>query len=112
MAAHPRDPQRVYVVPLVADLDRVMPEGRLRVFTTDDGGASWGALERGLPQEHAYLTVLRQAFSHDGRDPLGLYLGAESGEVFGSVDEGRSWQQLAARLPPVLSVHASRPPAF
>jgi hypothetical protein len=47
------------------------------------------------------------AFAHDGADPLGLYFGATSGDVFGSADEGRSWSNVARHLPPVLSVRAS-----
>ena len=37
----------------------------------------------GLPGADSDLTVLRQAFCHDGHDPLGLYFGATSGELFG-----------------------------
>ena len=55
------------------------------MFETRDRGASWAARGEGLPPGDAYLTVLRQAFGHDGRAPIGLYFGAESGEVFGSV---------------------------
>jgi NADPH:quinone reductase-like Zn-dependent oxidoreductase len=51
------------VIPLVADMDRVTPGGRVRVYETRDGGSSWAARGDGLPAEHAYLTVLRQAFS-------------------------------------------------
>ena len=35
---------------------------------------------------------------------LGLYFGAESGEVFGSVDGGGTWTVAAEHLPPVTSV--------
>ncbi|HXF37385.1 MAG TPA: MoaD/ThiS family protein [Actinomycetota bacterium] len=107
LVVDPRDPDRAFVVPLVAAEDRVTPDGRVRVYETADAGASWRALTEGLPQEDAYLTVLRQAFCHDGRDPLGLYLGATSGEVFGSADGGGTWRTLARRLPPVLSVRAA-----
>jgi len=103
----PRDPARAFVIPLVADEDRVTPGGRVRVYGTADRGATWEALADGLPQRDAYLTVLRKAFCHDGRDPLGLYFGATSGEVFGSADGGRTWRTLARRLPPVLSVRAA-----
>ncbi len=108
LVAHPRDPDRAYVIPLVADVDRVTPEGRVRVYETRDRGESWRALGDGLPQQDAYLTVLRQAFGHDGGDPLGLYFGAESGEVFGSADEGETWNVVADHLPPILSVRASQ----
>jgi photosystem II stability/assembly factor-like uncharacterized protein/molybdopterin converting factor small subunit len=103
----PRDPDRAYVIPLVADVDRVTPEGKVRVFETRDRGASWRARTQGLPQKNAYLTVLRQAFCHDGRDPLGLYFGAESGVVYGSHDGGETWSTVAENLPPIGSVRAS-----
>lgn len=108
LVVDPRDPQRAFVVPLVSDVDRVTPEGKARVFETTDGGASWRPLTAGLPQEDAYLVVLRQAFCHDGRYPLGLYFGATSGEVFGSADGGATWRTLAGRLPPVLSLRCAR----
>ena len=104
----PRDPDRAFVVPLTADLDRVTPEGKVRVYETRDRGATWRSTSSGLPQEDSYLTILRQAFGHDGRDPLGLYFGAESGEVFGSVDGGERWTTIAEHLPPVTSVRVSR----
>jgi photosystem II stability/assembly factor-like uncharacterized protein/molybdopterin converting factor small subunit len=107
MVVHPRDPDRAYVIPLTGDMDRVTPEGLVRVYETTDRGKSWEALAEGLPQEDAYLTILRQAFAHDGGDPLGLYFGAESGEVFGSADEGHTWRLVTDHLPPVYSVRAS-----
>ena len=64
-------------------------------------------MTEGLPQEDAYLTVLRQAFGHDGKAPLGLYFGAESGEVFGSADGGQSWSTVIEHLAPVTSVRCS-----
>ncbi|MEE8526020.1 MAG: MoaD/ThiS family protein [Thermoanaerobaculia bacterium] len=106
IAVDPHDPDRAFVIPLRADEDRVTPDGRVRVFETRTRGASWQALENGLPQQDAHLTVRRQAFCQDGRSPLGLYFGATSGELFGSVDGGASWSTIAERLPPILSVRA------
>lgn len=104
----PADPDSAYVIPLVADMDRVTPEGRVRVYETRDAGASWQAKGEGLPNRDAYLTVLRQAFDRVGQGPeLELYFGATSGEVFGSPDGGESWSTVASRLPPVFSVTAS-----
>lgn len=107
MVADPRDPSRAWVIPLVADMDRVTPGGAVRVFGTRDRGASWHARSDGLPQNDAYLTILRQAFCHDGADPLGLYFGATSGDVFASPDEGETWTTVARWLPPVLSVRVA-----
>jgi len=102
----PRDPARAFVIPLVADADRVTPEGRLRVYETSDRGASWQPLAAGLPQQDCWLTILRQAFGHDGLEPLGLYFGAESGDLYASPDGGRTWSAAATGLPPILSVRA------
>jgi photosystem II stability/assembly factor-like uncharacterized protein len=107
LVVDPEDPDVAYVIPLNSDGDRVTAEGRVRVYRTDDAGATWAASGDGLP-EQAYLTILRQAFGADGRDPLGLYFGATSGEVFGSADGGQTWSRVAADLAPVLSVRASR----
>ncbi|HXF97483.1 MAG TPA: sialidase family protein, partial [Gaiellaceae bacterium] len=89
LAVDPADPDSAYVIPLTADLDRVTPEGRVQVFETRDAGETWSARGDGLPAEHAYLTVLRQAFDREGEGgSLGLYFGATSGDVFGSGDAG------------------------
>ena len=104
----PADPESAYVIPLAADTDRVTPEGRVRVYETRDGGSSWSARGDGLPQQHAYLTVLREALDGVGEgEALELYFGATSGDVFGSGDAGASWSAVATRLPPVFSVSAT-----
>jgi photosystem II stability/assembly factor-like uncharacterized protein len=103
----PADPDSAYVIPLVADIDRVTPDGRVRVYETRDGGSSWTARGDGLPAEHAYLTVLRHAFSRAAEgEQLQLYFGATSGDLFGSGDAGATWTTVATRLPPVFSVVA------
>jgi photosystem II stability/assembly factor-like uncharacterized protein len=107
LALDPTDPDSAYVIPLTADTDRVTPDSRVRVYETRDAGASWTARGSGLPQEHAYLTILREAFDWVGAsEELELYFGATSGDVFGSGDAGASWSTVASRLPPVLSVAA------
>jgi hypothetical protein len=108
LALDPADPDSAYVIPLQADMDRVTPGGKVRVYETRDAGASWTARADSLPQEHAYLTVLRLAFDRAGSGPdLELYFGATSGDVFGSADAGASWFSAARLLPPVYSVHAN-----
>lgn len=103
----PADPESAYLIPLVADVDRVTPDGRVRVYETRDAGTTWAPRGDGLPAEHAYLTVLRQAFSCAAEgDELELYFGATSGDVFGSGDAGATWTTVATRLPPVFSVVA------
>ena len=108
LAIDPADPDSAYVIPLTADVDRVTPGGRVRVYETRDAGASWQPRGDGLPAEDAYLTVLREAFDHLGSGPvLELYFGATSGAVYGSGDAGTTWFAAAEHLPPVLSVSAT-----
>jgi photosystem II stability/assembly factor-like uncharacterized protein len=107
LAVDPADPDSAFVIPLNADMDRVTPEGRVRVYETRDAGATWTPRGEGLPQEDAYLTVLRHGMDWTGEgDALQLYFGATSGELFGSPDAGATWATVARRLPPVHSVTA------
>jgi len=108
LVVDPDDPDSAYVIPLVADLDRVTPDGRVRVYETRDTGATWSARGDGLPAEDAYLTILRQAFDREGSGAgMGLYFGATSGDVFGSGDAGATWFTAASKLPPVHSVRVA-----
>jgi hypothetical protein len=104
VVADPNRPGTAYVLPLDSDEFRCTPDGRLRVYRTGDGGVSWEALEQGLPQQDAWLTVLRDGFAADTLDPAGLYVGTRTGEVFVSPDAGETWQEVARHLPPVLCV--------
>ena len=109
MAVDPADPDSAFVIPLTADMDRVTAEGRARIYETRDAGASWTARGDGLPQEDAYLTVLRHAFASAAEGPaLELYFGTTSGQVFGSGDAGASWSAVSQCLPTVHSVVAIR----
>ena len=40
----------------------------------------------------------------DALEPIGLYLGTTSGEIWASRDEGRTWRCVAAHLPHIYSV--------
>jgi photosystem II stability/assembly factor-like uncharacterized protein len=103
MAAHPRDAETAYIVPLEADAFRCTPDGKLRVFRTRRGG-EWEPLGKGLPQKNAFETVLRDGLSVDALHPAGVYFGTRSGKVYGSSDEGGSWSVVAEGLPPVTCV--------
>lgn len=104
MMAHPRDPDCVYILPIESDEFRCTPEGRLRVYRTRNAGSSWEPLARGLPQKGAYETVLRDGMNTDGLDPAGIYFGTRSGELFASIDEGRTWKKILSGLPPIVCV--------
>ena len=104
LATHPRDAHTAWVVPLESHEFRCVPDGRLRVWRTRNGGMRWQPMSAGLPQEHAWETVLREGLAADSRDPVGLWLGTRSGRIFVSRDEGKSWHELLRGLPPILCV--------
>ncbi len=107
ITTHPRDPLTVWTIPLTApDQGRYMPGARTAVWRTHDGGDSWIRAGDGLPQDGAYLGVLREAMAVDHLDPVGVYFGTSTGQVYGSADEGRTWSLVADNLPPIWSVEA------
>jgi len=104
---HPKNPDCVYIVPVESDQFRCACDGRLRVYRTRNGGASWEPLARGLPQKQAYETVLRDAMTADSLDPTGIYLGTRSGQLFGSRDEGKTWNKILDGLPAIVCVRSA-----
>ncbi len=107
MVGHPRDGSTAWVIPLDGDDKlRMMPEGRPAVWRTRDDGRTWERQDHGLPPENAWLQVLREAMAVDRLDPVGVYFGTSTGRVYGSADEGASWQVVADDLPPIWSVEA------
>jgi hypothetical protein len=87
-----------------SDEFRCTPEGRLRVYRTRNAGASWEPLTRGLPQQSAYETVLRDGMVTDSLDPVGVYFGTRSGKLYASRDAGKSWKEVLNGLPQIVCV--------
>lgn len=107
---HPRDPRTIWTVPLNGDTEgRFPPDAAAAVWRSQDAGATWQAERAGLPQEACFFTVLRQAMGGDRMEPAGVYFGTNTGSVFASRDEGRSWQEIARHLPTVLAVEVLDP---
>lgn len=105
IAVHPRDPQTLWVLPLNSDSGgRYPPNASAAVWKSTDGGESWTAMQRGLPAENCFFTVLRQAMATDTAAPTGIYFGTNTGSVFASTDEGDSWAEITRHLPTILSV--------
>jgi hypothetical protein len=100
----PNDADTVFQIPESGSHLRAPVDGKLRVYRSRDGGASWVSASTGLPAAHVYVTVLREAMATDARDPCGVYFGTSGGHVFASRDAGASWQTIAEYLPRVLSV--------
>ena len=88
LATDPTDADVLYVVPEESSHMRTTVAGRLRVYRTRDAGLTWTALERGLPQRNAWVSLLREAMTNDALDPVGVYFGTSSGHLFASRDAG------------------------
>ena len=107
---HPRDPDTAWVFPMDGTdvWPRTSPDGRPAAYRTRDAGASWTRLDAGLPAR-GWFTVKRQAMTVDARDPVGVYFGTTSGELWGSPDEGDHWAPIMSHLPEIYSVELAEP---
>ena len=109
LALHPRDPDTLWVFPMDGTTvwPRVSPEGKPAAYMTQTAGEHWTRQHAGLPDKNAWFTVKRQAMCTDTRDPLGIYFGTTIGEVWGSNDEGHTWNCLVRHLPEIYSVEST-----
>jgi len=107
---HAHEPDTVYVVPIKSDSEHYPPEGRLRVYRSRTGGQEWEPLTQGLPQQHCYVNVLRDAMAVDRLDPCGVYFGTTGGQVYVSPDAGDHWSPIVRDLPSVVSVEVQTLP--
>lgn len=103
VAVHPREADTAWFVPAVKDECRVPVDAALCVARTRDGGKSFQALRKGLPQEHAYDLVYRHGLAIDDTGNR-LALGSTTGGLWLSDDQGDSWRCLSTQLPPIYCV--------
>jgi photosystem II stability/assembly factor-like uncharacterized protein len=101
---HAHEPETIYVVPIKSDSEHYPPDAKLRVYRSRIGGNEWEALTQGLPQKDCYVNVLRDAMAVDSLEPCGVYFGTTGGQVYGSADNGDTWNPIVRDLPAVLSV--------
>ncbi|MGC2423133.1 MAG: Ig-like domain-containing protein [Nitrospirota bacterium] len=64
------------------------------VFKTEDGGASWSAINSGLPDLKCWKVAVSPAYASDHS----VFIGTESG-IFKSTDGGATWSSSGAGLP-------------
>jgi photosystem II stability/assembly factor-like uncharacterized protein len=109
MVVHPRDDDTAWVFPMDGTdvWPRTSPQGRPAVYGTRNGGKTWQRLDTGLPDSQAWWTVKRQAMTADAQDPVGLYFGTTSGELWASRDEGARLSCIAQHLPEVYAVEVA-----
>lgn len=104
--AHPSRGGTAWVVPISTET-MLPPDGRLRLWRTDDAGETWREVGVGLPDDF-YGTVLRDA-AHvvDVDGTAVIAFGTRNGSVFASLDDGETFDEVASRLPDVLSVRVA-----
>jgi hypothetical protein len=109
MVVHPRNADTAWVLPMdgTAVWPRTSPGGKPAVYGTRDAGKTWQRMDSGLPESEAWWTVKRQAMTADTLDPVGLYFGTTSGELWLSRDEGRGWTCMARHLPEIYAVETA-----
>lgn len=103
VAVHPQDPDTAWFVPAIKDEQRIPVDGKLVVTRTRDGGRSFEVLANGLPQSHAYDLVYRHGLAIDASGDT-LAFGSTTGSLWTTADQGDTWAQASAHLPPVNSV--------
>jgi hypothetical protein len=109
LVVHPRDADTAWVFPMDGTTvwPRTSPQGRPAAYVTRNAGRTWLRQDVGLPPSQAWWTVKRQAMNADASDPLGLYFGTTSGELWMSRDEGARWACIAKHLPEIYAVEVA-----
>ncbi len=109
MVVHPRNADTVWVFPMDGQTvwPRTSPDGKPGAYVTRNGGATWQRLDAGLPKSQGWWTVKRQAMTADAQDPVGVYFGTTSGELWTSRHEGKRWTNLARHLPEIYAVETA-----
>lgn len=110
IAVHAHEPETIYVVPITSDSHHFVMDGKLRVYRSRTGGNDWTAMTAGLPQNHCYVNVLRDAMAVDSLTECGIYFGTSGGQVYASADSGETWDPIVRDLPAVLSVEVQTLP--
>jgi hypothetical protein len=100
IVVHPHDADTVYVVPLTPQT-RTCPESAPAVWRSENGGASWKRLAKGLPKKDSYFTVLRDAMDIDELPSPSVYFGTTTGQLWMGQEGGEKWECLFDSLPPI-----------
>ena len=101
IAVDEQDPDTAWVAPAVSDTHRVAVDGKLCVCRTTDGGRTWRALRKGLPQKDCYDVVFRHGLDNSNGS---LAFGTTTGNLYFSNNRGTAWETIGNNFPPVYSV--------
>lgn len=101
LAIDDHNPETAWVIPAQSDEARIPHNLTLCVCQTSDGGNNWITLKNGLPSFYSFDLVLRHAFTH--HDNI-LAFGTNNGNLFCSMDKGKSWHLLTQHLATIYSL--------
>lgn len=101
IAVDEENPGEAYTVPALSDETRVPVKHRLVVQKTTNGGKTWKAIGKGLPQKDCYDIVYRNALVKKGKN---LVFGSTTGNLYVSGNKGESWKKLPWQLAPIFAV--------
>jgi photosystem II stability/assembly factor-like uncharacterized protein len=107
IAVHPHNADTIWVCPGISGYKHWVPDGAMAVYRTRNQGQTWDKLTQGLPQKDAYVNVLRDGMAVDALQPVGIYVGTNTGQLFRSVNEGDSWEQAPNFFPAINSVETA-----
>ena len=94
----------LFVIPLLADENRLPAGGHLAAYRSTNDGASWSVAGTGWPEAEQFTGVLRNAMDVDEDGTVAF--GTTGGQVYVSDDVGDSWQQLPFSFPRILTLAA------
>ncbi len=104
MALDPHHPDTLYAL-VESQEARANITDQFTVYRSENAGRRWERLTKGLPKGPAVrLGVLRHGMATDTRDPCGVYVGTNTGQIFASRNRGDSWTLIADFLPSIYSV--------
>ena len=83
---------------------RYITEAQFQVYRGRNSAYDTEPLSRRLPQQNAYLHLMREGMATDSLNCCGIYIGATSGQIFYSRDIGDNWELPLDYLPPINSV--------
>jgi photosystem II stability/assembly factor-like uncharacterized protein len=105
IAVDEEDPDTAWVVPAISDTHRIAVDAKMAVCRTTDGGKTWEALRKGLPQKDCYDVTFRHALDNANGT---IAFGTTTGNLYVSEDRGDSWEVVGHNLPPIYSVRFTR----
>lgn len=100
LAVPASEDETLFTIPTISPQERYVPEGKLRVGRSRDGGKTWELLTKGLPQTNAYPLVLREGWLPTiaiPREFTSAHRGARSSTPGMRATRGRCWPSICRR---------------